>query len=29
MFSLKQIYAEKESDANGNFKQYSGTDIFI
>jgi len=29
IFSLKQIYAEKESDANGNFKQYSGTDIFM
>jgi len=29
IFSLKQIYPEKKSDANGNFKQYSGTDIFM
>ena len=25
----KQIYAKEESAANGNFKQYSETDIFI
>jgi len=28
-FSLEKIYAKRESDANGNFKQYSGTNIFI